>query len=338
MSQRQGKGASRPDDPPPFVVTEPHLQSGPSITARVQASASGLVSQSVTGPSALFVADSLASSAAEAGKGGTGAGSAGCSTFLHAASSSARNPLHPIYGASEREDFRSQYHVKKNIGFTNDLGFDDFMSGILSAQLVQSHDRVAEIDSATDKATVQPISPVQNSIPDFLESKCIGHFKIGNDGAAVVTLLADPEFSADDTPTDTSIITTEDTANAQAIKIDTYAQAFPPRNQVAVINPLNLLPDFRRPRGGALTARSANSMVATPAHVEGFINEKNQLYFRDRNLQPWLDIVNRYQDDVWGDMLPLVQEAREEAKVANGNFREDAPATRRLRMLLKHLG
>ena len=58
------------------------------------------------------------------------------------------------------------------------------------------------------------------------------------------------------------------------------------------------------------------------------------------DLDPWNDILGRYHDEVWGDMLPLVQEAREEIKVARASdegAKLDRPAIRRLGMVLSHL-
>ena len=62
----------------------------------------------------------------------------------------------------------------------------------------------------------------------------------------------------------------------------------------------------------------------------------------EEEVKPWLDILDRYQDEVWGDMLPLVQEARKELREAKPRRPElgspqGGPAVRRLKMVLQHM-
>ena len=62
-------------------------------------------------------------------------------------------------------------------------------------------------------------------------------------------------------------------------------------------------------------------------------------YSQDIDLQPWIRILGSYHDEVWGDVLPLVQEVRREAEPTKDGMWNlgDKPALRRLQMLLKHL-
>lgn len=58
---------------------------------------------------------------------------------------------------------------------------------------------------------------------------------------------------------------------------------------------------------------------------------------------PWLQILDRYHDEVWGTMLPLIQRAREEVRSGKENTNsgvqvlKDGSAVRRLKLVLQHL-
>ena len=145
------------------------------------------------------------------------------------------------------------------------------------------------------------------------------------DGAEVVALLSDPTFSIDDDPADSwHCLPHEDDSTNNAFNNKDHplhdCKAAPAE---AASNPLDLIPDFNRSFDGNVL-RSSDEEAA----------------LQSQDIWPWVDILSRYHDEVWGDMLPLVQEAREEIRVAStsedGALR-DRPAIRRLGMLLGHL-
>ena len=58
------------------------------------------------------------------------------------------------------------------------------------------------------------------------------------------------------------------------------------------------------------------------------------------DIGPWLDVLTNYQDKVWGELLPLVEEAHEELRVVltgSGTHLNDCPAVRRLGLILGHI-
>ena len=145
------------------------------------------------------------------------------------------------------------------------------------------------------------------------------------DGAAVVDLLSTPSLSVNDE--------IEDQALTSAGMPDMYRQSkysetgqrevSPGRNDTGTER--QLIPDF------GLTGIDLKSITqAMPRAVDQAHNPE---------LQPWLEILNSYQDEVWGGMLPLVRQAREELAMASDNKNPlvDKRAVRRLRMLLSHL-
>lgn len=61
---------------------------------------------------------------------------------------------------------------------------------------------------------------------------------------------------------------------------------------------------------------------------------------KGRWIWQWEAVLNRYQDEVWGGMLPLVKEAKQEIQEAKAEGTEDRQpkALRRLGMVLDHIG
>lgn len=61
---------------------------------------------------------------------------------------------------------------------------------------------------------------------------------------------------------------------------------------------------------------------------------------KGRWIWQWEAVLNRYQDEVWGGMLPLVQEAKQEIQEAKaeGTGDRQPKALRRLGMVLDHIG
>ena len=352
MSYVQSKNISLPHSSPPGIALKPHPGPSKPITARIQASASGLVRQSIVKPCASSVTNNLASSAADAGKGGSGSSSAGpsqpalSSMSSNTERSSVSNALTSPRELSERPTFRTRRLYEENDRLVDQFGFDEFMSRTQSAQTPQWLNRGDSVEASKEgqvlrshssKANIQSIPALQKNSPDYHEPKVTKCSENSSDGAAVVTLLSDPDFSADDDPADASILEMQDHDRFQAGDLALHAQAAPPRNQVSAINPLDLLPDFRRPKDNANMTGPACLIATKPTLPETYTNVICQLQSHDGDLQPWLDMLYRYQDEVWGDMLPLVEEARKEAKAATSSIPQDQPATRRLRMLLRHL-
>lgn len=355
MSQQQSKNTSRPANSQADVTPGAQQGSAASVARRIQASASGLVRESVLRPSASSMTRSLASSTANASKGGSESSSAGPSqTTLSSISSSAQsssvhNSPYSTRESTEWESFRSHPRHEENSDYTDQFGFGDFTSQDSGLNLSESRewsDREEDVidlkeklvlRSHLSKGNVQSGSALQDSICGHTISKATGLPNGDIDGAAVVALLSDPNFFMIEDPINSSSFETEYKINVQPKMPEMDVQAAMPFNQVSAINPLDLLPDFRGSRDGVNTARSANLLAATSNLAEGYMSDKSQWQLHDGDLQPWLDMLNKYQDEVWGDILPLVQEAREEAKVAKEHIPENQPATRRLRMLLKHL-
>jgi len=159
------------------------------------------------------------------------------------------------------------------------------------------------------------LGPAQDALGD------ISH----HDGAAVVALLSELGFTADDEPADYPGFAGNQSKleylDLQSTRCERSAE---PRLRLAD-HELGLIPNF------ALSDYESRAIADAMPHAE------EQACIAD--LKPWLDILDSYQDEVWGEFLPLVQQAREELKTADAKegTLDDKPAVRRLRMLLGHL-
>ena len=146
-----------------------------------------------------------------------------------------------------------------------------------------------------------------------------------NDGAAVVDLLSKPNFLMDDDHDDHIPNSIENSYICREAKCPGTGQSkvCPGREDNALAR--QLIPDF-----GITDTQLRKLAHAMPHAVDEAHNAE---------LQPWLEILDSYQDEVWGDILPLVRQARDELVKSKkcGNDSSDRPAVRRLRMLLSHL-
>ena len=158
------------------------------------------------------------------------------------------------------------------------------------------------------------------------------HKESDKDGAEVVALLSDPAFSADETPVHPLDGREPNPMNVLQVKSDHH---FTPKMTFATHsteNLLDLIPDF--------TLASEHFVTSIFTESEDCCSVANETAFREvGDVQPWIAMLDRYHDEVWGNLLPFIQEARKETRVASSSLSalEDRPAIRRLGMLLQHL-
>lgn len=145
------------------------------------------------------------------------------------------------------------------------------------------------------------------------------------DGAAVVDLLSKPSLYIEDeiegqVPTSAGLSDID-----RQSKYPETARSEVRTSRKDTMIERGLIPDF------ALTETDLKTIAQS---IPRAIDEAH-----NAELRPWLEILNSYQDEVWGDMLPLVRQAREELAMTGDskNGLDDKPAVRRLRMLLSHL-
>ncbi|KAI4270002.1 MAG: hypothetical protein LQ337_006954 [Flavoplaca oasis] len=314
-----------------------------SFTSRVGASASALAKETFVHPDPGTVVNELSS--AEGGKSGSfssPAGPSAMSTSLQ--SSTASVPSSSQAGSSRlaHHSFRSQMPLERTQSVKDD--FDSFLSPQNQVQP----------DSGQPGAWLQPVPLLQPVDSDGSSSKgdigTIGSMPADNskshlpnghpeDGLAVVAMLSNPSFCIDEG--------SDFTIAPEAIGFDSRHQEKHTNDlcqrisggRSPAVNPLDLIPDFHE-------------------HPRNFDNSRNELSWaeqrkdlgettilpsrsdRDFEVGPWIEILDTYHDEVWGDMLPLVKEARKEAHaIRNGETTHDEvfPAIRRLSMIAGHM-
>ena len=152
-----------------------------------------------------------------------------------------------------------------------------------------------------------------------------------NDGAAVVALLSDPSFAVDEEPSGILDLESDVAEGLSFQRLHTTPEPAPSVCDAHPLKPFDLMPDFGCPEN---FGHAFSAMQKAIHEREHFLESGSE------QLQPWIDILDRYHDEVWGEMLPLVQDAREELEAATERQAslKDGSAIRRLQMVLQHVG
>ncbi|KAL2058696.1 hypothetical protein ABVK25_001426 [Lepraria finkii] len=332
MSQSgKNKEAELAQDP----ASSSNAEGTSSFTGRVGASASGLLQSSFGNQSSGdAVTGNLVSLTADTAKGGpsdsTGTGEISSSSQAASYRGDGNAPGRSLAG----ESFRSGHGRG---GVSADSGQAAFNEFAASPQALQP-----DLEPTQKPFGSSGWLPVQSFGTADQDKDPVDRWRVsarneeqptsGNDGAAVVALLSDPTFNVEEEPTNSwaAEATTRDDDKLGDPRIE--QRPYKSVDPLAPVNPLDLMPDFN----WSWDSKQASNAFQNPTSYEGQCFSDPM--FGD--IQPWVDILNRYHDEVWGDMLPLVQEAREEVKAAEASPKgalQDRPALRRLGMLLKHL-
>lgn len=314
-------------------ATNPNMDGSTSLAKRIGSSASGVLQNVFAKPSASAVAETLGSVDANTSKGG-----ASSSASLGETSSSSQSVVSqeasPGLGRSMVAETLRSEQIRGGIHAGS--GQDEFNRFSQPSQM-------RELDTAITQALDLP--NLERPATDGDHCTC-PFCKMGelhrnrkaygpdvelapgsNDGAAVVALLSDPAFNIDEEPTNAWAVPKTEKGKGKLGSQPVEQQLYDSADPLAPINPLDLIPDFDASWDPVAYASSFHDGNCSSGPAFG-------------DIQPWTDILNRYHDEVWGDMLPLVKEAREELKSANNNPEgtlHDRSALRRLGMLLKHL-
>ena len=325
-----------------------------SMAARIGASASGLLREGLLRPNASSLASTLTPSTASKGESSHSASGSPVSVLPFRS----REPDGLLSGeipngggqSTKQESFRSRTWNTGNLAFSNQQDIDGFQSSSHS-QLPASDNQLAYQSGVTwstedyPKFLNQPAGLSTRNVAETFD----GH--VGADGDGVVALLSDPEFSVDDAPTDTSAISNK---NDSAIGLFTDTEVGvqdvqryksqlpdPPIHGVpSPTNPLNLIPDLASQGMNGVLGGTSSLSTSTNSEEESYMYHFTHPQSNPDFLDPWTEVLTKYQDHVWGDMLPLVQQAREEIKEAKSGAEgalRDHPAVNRLRMILAHL-
>ena len=303
-----------------------------TLPQRIGESASELIQASFRRPSPNAVTGDLASLNTESKAGSSSGSTSICESSLAFRSS----PPYEQATSHQGDSFRSP-EPREKIGRTQgQVAFDEFLAR--SKDFDHEPEFLQEgLALISDPQLGVWMGPADYNVPRVQNAKiCKTQNKNQNfvdqdgDGAAVVALLLDPTFAADEEPRITMALETDGT-EGQKIK---RMQSRKREESIDVLHTsksFSLIPDFGPP---------SKLFPASLATQRDNYRKQHCLEPGPGDVQSWIDILDRYHDEVWGDMLPLVQESRQELKMANEKKTclQNGPAIRRLKMILQHLG
>ena len=300
-----------------------------SLISRIGASTSALVRDTILQPQPEHVGESLATISSSSSKGSPSSGLTKQLSVSQREISENRSVVSGSRAGSLTETFRTYANEASSSNTSLQHEFDIF--GAVSAR---NPARVLRGNGTYN---------LTRSDHGEQRSSWVG------DGAEVVALLSDPNFSVDELPdpffdaetfNNCHELLKSSDINRTSLSAIGKGLITPPVHQTpSPTNSLNLLPNFDF--GDDVASR--NLLSTSPVALIGGENRRVSRPPTDllsTNFESWLVVLTRYQDDVWGDMLPLVEEARAEMKIASaegGAALIDRPAIRRLSMILRHV-
>ncbi|KAF4961956.1 hypothetical protein FSARC_9947 [Fusarium sarcochroum] len=272
-----------------------------SITNRLQASGRLALNAFGTGPGL-------------SGQPPEGKASSSSSSIGRISSSTGEAASHRLRSTAQGESLRSQTNLDSG---TSAQAFNDFVS---ADSTLEFHD-LSRYENSHDQSYDLPVG--QSTAVNEQEKL---------DGAAVVNLLDGPSDELDAVLLGAEIPDTEDeglTPEAAA----KLREALFPANSVSsgpgLDDLLNFNPDF-------LTQPGAEAEFERQLHLGTADTDEA----RNNWLQQWGNVLTGYTDYVWGDLEPLIAEARKEVEESKARGSEGASETKaldRLRQVLAHV-
>ena len=331
-----------------FYERSPDTAEG-TFVGRVGSSAAGLLRSAVLQPSAAQATSRLASSSFTSEKSQSSSSHMGFDmSATHSSNLGTRSSL----SNSSGESFRSAQYIFENVKSNIEAEFDAFGqtsqvgrigSGSATEMKIKPYDESTYRISS--KITVSNPAQPKSCYSSADEWKSAEH-----DGGPVIALLSDPNWDLEDLDTNSGIL--EELSDLKTMfgipsgieeALDRTKLELPPPPSYKVpspMNPLNLRPDFtsdcEKPVGdGILVTPTMTPRYGEKSYMYMMINEPVGV----QELEPWLDVLTNYQDEVWGDLASVVKEVKDEIRNAKANKLDviDPTAVRRLGMILGHL-
>ncbi|KAI9048061.1 hypothetical protein LZ554_007858 [Drepanopeziza brunnea f. sp. 'monogermtubi'] len=303
MSVEKGKGRAKPEEDDANST-----QDAPSLLSRIAASATGLTRNASMAPASATELQNAASNS-EKGRSLPGVSSSGRAWAESSKSTSSHQQTNSQASSSSGlRTTHSEQHVQ-----ASEQEFSSFLDGIPSFVPSESFGTIPVADSRSsfDEAWSRSQAQLADSSSSTVAEQ------ESRDGEDVVALLSKP--SAIDTPPGIEEDENYDwgLTPAQISQLRERTRDLLPapeqHGNISENNALNLLPDFQ-----------------------------GQEEAREQYLNDWSDVLNRYADEVWGGLLPLVKEARREVEELrtdeHGIEESKTKAIRRLNAILGHLG
>jgi hypothetical protein len=328
-------------------------ESGSSIASRVATSASGLAADFFGSSNPNSLTNTLASSEALSGKGQSSGALGGSKGPESSTTFSQPYQNAPVHGYS---NFRS--NLQRPIGSNEDAeqGFASFLDGT-APQVYEQPDGIDSFYSKnrTPQTYVEEYQSFQLANDSSWSSSAgrttrTADISNKEDGAEVLALLDHPNFSAlvnaaglegesavaategpiqDEESDSTEYFRNLGLTGQELATLNRLKRIMPipeTHTKPAADNPLNLIPQ----KSILSDEKDVNTLVEASADESG----------QDSLMRDWEGVLNGYTDEVWGDLLPLVQAAKEEIKAEREGWEGTdggKSAVERLNMILSHL-
>lgn len=279
---------------------------GDSVVSRLGNSAAGLARSVFQG------APSVHDLASVSGSGKTGARSPSSRLDARAESSSTATASSSSGTASFRSE-QTDAHVA-----AEEAAFSDFLDN--TSVFVSTE--TTGLDKAWNVASSSSTSTANNGSTRDNVGLSVGEQQ-DSDGAEVVRLLS--QMDADVPDYETQLTLSEE--ELRCLRRALFDDGSP--DQVSASdwnNMLNFIPDFLRRQDGEASESSLMSLGLTNSAEAG-----------QQWLEEWNRVLTSYNDEVWGDLGDLVQQARTEVETIRDNQKGPTPdptALRRLRTVL----
>ncbi|CAG8951568.1 hypothetical protein HYFRA_00007484 [Hymenoscyphus fraxineus] len=333
MSTGKGKGrASDQGNSEETQLVPDKTSESLSMISRIAASASGLSKGAFSAPTSKEISDTTNSALSNSGKGPSSSARGGGNSSWEESSKQAQTQ--PQTSGNATGNFRlghSELHVNES-----EQEFSNFLDGIDSftpSEQPTSSEKIERgvndaFEYAWARSQVASAAHIPAPAPVALSSV---EEQESRDGEAVLAILSDPnsfdeqfEEPQDDTVTNQNWgLSEKQIVELRAMTKDLFSP-FEPHGAVPLDHPLNLRPSF-----GADAMGQVNGYGVHDPNIESTEEWREQ----------WEGVLTRYADEVWGDLLPLVKEARKEVEelLDAPPAVEQTKALRRLGAILGHL-
>lgn len=341
MSNGKGKGPAKAAGEPEDQVTsnETTTTSSDSVLNRVAASAIGLTRSAFGATNSNEVKDSAAAALATSGKGQGQPSSSGHGSVWAESSQTSRQQ--PSQGAQQpgRQVFRSSHQEQHTA--SAEAEFSSFLDGIDTfGPSTEDGTRPVLNDEDTEAFGSAPTAQVSGHNSEPYQFRSVEEQE-SRDGEAVLDILSERRQEVDyfapqniEDEIEEWRLTDDQTAKIQALVKDLFPSS-DMHTGTDVSHPLNLQPD---------TFRSSDMSTWLPdEYAQESYSQFGQVLPQEEASRLWIEqwegVLTRYADEVWGGLLPLVREAREEIeeiKKAEDPVDHRPKALRRLGQVLAH--
>lgn len=338
MGDDKGKGRATNIQDESNRDNQGSAETPPETTAfsRVIASATGLASSAFSAPSSKEINDGRAALLGDSKPVQTRTNGSSSSAWAESAGPSGQVSSRP--NDSQAGGFRSKHeeeHVRQM-----ESEFSSFLDGIEQftpdVNVLPGEDHVNTLDSlqleaeASQSDGLRDVTRTQMNLNHVYEPRntdlTIAEQEI-IDGQDVVGILSQPstmDESIDELENLDLQLTPEQIYHISSITNNLFLPPAP-HSAPPVDHPLNLQPNL--------------DVSSSLASREAYSNDYGSEQARHEFITQWDDILTSYTDEVWGNLLPLVKEARQEVEtIKNQDDPPEIPkALRRLGQIFNHL-